>query len=120
MTFNPKRIRQRHSHKLLIESLEKMPPPFQGEEMACIFCGSVVRSNPNQSFGWRCLELNSKDRHYICAGCLPDAREPTRTWIDFYVRAVKRIVEITPDYKPAKSLLLWRETGGVVTNAHLN
>ncbi len=31
-------------------------PPFTGEEMTCVRCGTRTKSDPRHSLGWRCIE----------------------------------------------------------------
>lgn len=112
--------RRRGAKELLRESLKRMPPPFQGEEMTCIVCGSVENSEAQTSKGWRCIELNSTDRYYVCPKELPDDRAPAAVRSDAFVSWFRSIVAKTPSYKPASSVLYWRESEGQVMNEHLN
>jgi hypothetical protein len=113
-------FKRKMRRRLLRESLERMPPPFQGEMMECVVCGASEQSMANRSMGWRCVELNSKDRYYVCPKELPADGSPGPVWRDAFLRWFKLIAEKTPGYKPARSVLYWREAEGKVTNAHLN
>lgn len=79
--------------------------------MACVRCDERATSDPQHSLGWRCIELDRRDRHYVCAMCLPPAGAPQKVWADFYVETFKVIVERTPNYRPANDVIFWREVG---------
>ena len=102
------------------ESLRRLAPPFQGELMECVVCGGKEQSQANVSKGWRCIDLDSRDRYYVCPKELPADDAPPWMWTDAFIGWFSVIVEKTPGYKPASSFLYWRETRGEVTNAHLN
>jgi hypothetical protein len=113
-------MKREAQRSLLRESLDTLPPPFTGEQMMCIVCGIVETSESNVSKGWRCIELDRQARYYICPREMPTEPASTNQWSDAYVRAFHHIVQKTPGYKPANSILIWIERGGQVTSARFN
>lgn len=105
---------------LLRESLDTMPPPFTGEQMICIVCGVVEQSELNVAKGRRCIELDKRARYYVCPREMPKEPASTDRWSEAYVRTFHHIVQKTPGYKPANSILIWIERGGQTTSASFN
>jgi hypothetical protein len=92
--------------------------PFSGELMRCELCGREEKSEMRVSKGWRCLTL---DGHaiYICPDEIARGMT-TQQWSDLYVEAVRHYVARTPNYKPAKHVIFWRERFGEITKENLN
>lgn len=67
--------------------------PFMGEEMTCVMCGCVHKSDPNLQSQWRLLQLDGY-RFYVCPKHFPDDRTATvKKFSDAHYKVISKCIE---------------------------
>lgn len=67
---------------------------FQGEEMRCIMCGKVQRSDPAIESQWRCIEVDGKP-YYVCPKEFPPDETATKEqFAKAYEKVLRKIVKL--------------------------
>jgi hypothetical protein len=67
--------------------------PFTGEDMICVMCGKVQKSDPEVESQWRLIELDGH-HFYACPKHFPDDRTATvKKFSDAYYKVISKCIK---------------------------